>query len=414
MKKISKKNKNCLICHNTKLSLYLTLGNSAIANSYLPEDLLKKPEFVAPLRVYYCHNCHLAQLLDIIDRNYIFGAYPYFSSTSPQLVTHFEKYAKEIFTRFPKQAKKLTFDIGSNDGILLKPLKQMGANVLGIDPAKNVTAVANKDGIETISDFFGTSIVPVIEKKYGKAGIITANNVLAHTDKVHDVIAAIKKLLDNNGVFVFETQYLVDLMQKNEFDNTYHEHICYYSLHSLLHLLKQHDMEAFDIQQVSTHGGSLRIYASHSPLIIRVNPTIEAIRKQELAFGINRLKTYQTFAKRSLKIKKTLSKMLLKLKKQGKKIAGYGAPAKATTLLNYCNIDATIISYITDNAPSKQNLYMPGTHIPIVSPKKIKEDIPDYILILAWNYAESIIEKEAWFRKNGGKFIIPIPTPTII
>jgi len=277
-------------------------------------------------------------MLDFIDRELIFNHYAYFSSTSPKLVEHFEKFSKDLFFKFPQQANQLIIDVGSNDGIMLKPLKKLGARVLGIDPAKNIARIANKHGIKTIGDFFGSTLVPKLIKASGKAGIISSSNTLAHTDTIHDIIYATAQLLDSRGVFVFEVQYLADLLKKNEFDNIYHEHICYFSLHPIIYLLKLYNLRVFDVEHIDTHGGSLRVYASHVDSPFTTNKKVQ----------------------------------------------------------------------------TKQNLYMPGTHIPIVSPKKIKEDIPDYILILAWNYAEAIIQKEQWFVRQGGKFILPIPFPKII
>src|SRR5258708_29323071 len=243
MKKAVVKHTNCLICGQNKLTKYLSLGKSAPANSYLEKSELNKPEFVAPLDVYFCHTCNLAQLFHIVDRELIFRDYAYFSSTSPMLVKHFEMYAQEVFHDFPSQAKQLVVDIGSNDGVLLKPFKKLGAKVLGIDPAENIAQVANEQGIETISAFFSKEMVLDLIKKYGKAGIITSNNTLAHTDTLHDIFDGVEEMLDDKGVFIFEVQYLLDLLSHNEFDNTYHEHICFHAITPLRYLLKMHDMD---------------------------------------------------------------------------------------------------------------------------------------------------------------------------
>lgn len=408
------KNNRCLICKSSKLIKYLDLGATALANSYLTKSELKKPEFKAPLEVYYCQNCHLCQLLHIVDRGILFKKYAYFSSTSPQLLEHFEQYAQEVVDRFPIQAKKMVLEIASNDGILLKYFKAKGASVLGVDPAKNVAKAANGQGIKTIPDFFNEKSAIKILKRYGKAGIITANNVLAHTDDVHGIMSGVKLLLDERGIFVFQTKYVKDLLEKNEFDTTYHEHVSYFSLLPLVFLLKKHNMEIFDVKHTGTEGGSLRIYASHSPLFLRVDNSVAEFLKEELMNGLDRTKTYLAYAKRPKMMKEKIIKMLTDFKRQGKKIAGYGASAKGNTLLQYCGIDSKIIDYITDNAPTKQGKYTPGTHIPIVAPAKLKEKTPDCILLLAWNFASSIIEKEKWFLEQGGKFIIPIPEPRII
>lgn len=413
-KKHYKKSNKCLICGSKKLSRYLSLGKAAAANSYLTKSQLKQKEFKAPLEVYFCHNCNLAQLLHIVDRKYIFSRYDYFSSTSPMLVKHFEEYAKEVFNRYPKQSKLLVVDIGSNDGILLKPFKKLGARVLGVDPAKNIAKIANQQGIETIPAFFNKNLVSKIMKKYGKAGIITSNNTLAHTDILHEILDGVRDLLDSDGIFVFEVQYVLDLLKHNEFDNTYHEHICFHGVTPLEYLLKMHRMEVIDVIHTDTHGGGIMIIASHSPSPFPIAKTVKKFLNEEKEFGLNKLSTYKKFAQKPPLVKKRLTKMLVDLKRKGKKIAAYGASAKATTLLQYCNLGPNIIDYITDSAPSKQGKFTPGTHIPIVKPDILKTKRPDYIVITAWNYADNIMEKEKWFQEKGGKFIIPIPEPKII
>lgn len=413
-KKSFYKSRKCLICRSTKLSKYLSLGKAVPANSYLTKKDLKREEFKAPLEVYFCHNCNLAQLLHIVDRALLYNRYHYFSSTSPMLIKHFEGYAKEVFNRYPEQSKQLVVDIGSNDGVLLKPFKKLGARILGIDPAKNIAKIANKQGIETIAEFFGKNKVATLIKKYGKAGIITSNNTLAHTDALHDIFEGVKEFLDENGVFVFEVQYLLDLLTHNEFDNTYHEHICFHAVRPLLYLLKTHGMKIIDVIHTDTHGGGIMVFASHSRSSFPIAKAVNKFLENEKRFGLDKLSTYKNFAKRPPIVKEQLTKMLLDLKKKGRKIVAYGASAKATTLLQYCNIGPNIIDYITDSAPSKQGKFTPGTHIPIVKPEILKSKLPDYIVITAWNYANNIMEKEKWFKEGGGKFIIPIPKPRIV
>ncbi len=414
-KKLYRRSNECLICGSKELTNYLSLGNAAPANSYLTKPQLKQTEFKAPLKVYFCHNCHLAQLLHIVDRAYIYRHYDYFSSTSPMLVRHFEEYAGEVFKRFPQQSKQLTIDIGSNDGVLLKPFKKLGARVLGIDPAENIAKIANSNGIETIADFFSRKKVPELIKKYGKAGIITSNNTLAHTDALHDIFQGVKELLDNNGIFVFEVQYLADLLAHNEFDNTYHEHICFHAVSPLLYLLKMHSMKMIEVIHTDTHGGGIIVFAAHSSSPFPIDKSVGNFLENEKMLGLNKLAAYKKFAARPPLVKKKLTKMLLDLKKKGKKVTAYGASAKATTLLQYCNIGADVIDYITDSAPSKIGKFTPGTHIPILPEDTLKKRTPDYILITAWNYAKHIMEKkEPWFKEAGGKFIIPIPEPKIV
>jgi len=404
--------KECLICGNPKILKYLDLGHSALANSFLSKKDLSKKEMQFPLRVAYCPKCHLSQLMDIIDRKKIFEHYAYFSSTSPQLEQYFQNYAEDLKKKFPNQAKQLVVEIGSNDGILLKYFKKMKLPVLGVDPAKNIARKANHNKIRTLPLFFNSRNSEKIKKAYGDAGIIIANNVLAHTDSPLQVISGVKNLLDKKGVFVFEVQYLKDLLDKNEFDNTYHEHTCYFSMAPLCTLLEKYGLEVFDLKHTSAQGGSIRVFAGHKN-INKKNFKLKTLLEEERVAGLYKKQTYLNFAKKPKIIKKELLDALRKIKKTGKKIVGYGASAKGNTLLQYCGIKSEI-DYIVDTAPFKQNKFTPGTHIPIRDPKYLKKDPPDYVLILAWNYADSIMKKESWLKGKGGKFIIPIPKVKII
>lgn len=407
------KNK-CLVCGSNRIFRYLNLGETALANSFLKKTQLKVQELRAPLEVFYCKDCHLAQLGTVVNRKSIFQKYAYASSDSPQLQKYFKDYADNVYSRFPAKAKKLTLEIASNDGILLQHFKNLGAKVLGIDPAKNIAKIANKRGIETIPKFFNLETAKMILRKYGKVGLITANNVLAHTDDPHEIIGGVKKLLDEKGVFIFEVQYLKDLLKNNEFDNTYHEHVFYFSLAPLITLLSMHDLEIFNVEQTTGQGGSIRVYATHTPSSFPLSPEIKNILAEEKKQGLYSFKTYQEFSTKPKKIKKDLVNLLKKLKKSGKTVVGYGASAKGNTLLQFSNIDAKFIDYIVDGSALKQNKYTPGTHIPVYSTTRLKTDTPDYVLILAWNYADSIIEKESWLKDLGVKFIIPVPKVKII
>ena len=406
--------KSCLVCGSTKLTQYLNLGKTALANSYLAQSELKKAELRVPLRVYYCHGCHLAQLGDVVDRKLLFENYAYFSSTSPQLEEYFREYAQNVYRRFPTQTQKFTLEIASNDGVLLKYFRPLRVRILGVDPAKNIAKVARKNGIDTLAIFFNHEAAQDILKKYGSAGVIIANNVLAHTDTVHSIMAGVKLLLDPNGVFIFEVQYLPDLFRQKAFDNTYHEHLCYFSLAPLMRLLAAYNLQIFDIEQTPAQGGSIRVYASHTPLLLPVSSSVAELTQQEKAQGLYTLTTYKKFAHVPKKIKTDLVRLLKKLKKQGRTIVGYGASAKGNTLLQYCGIGPELIDYIVDTAPSKQSKYTPGTHIPIVAPEHLHKVTPDYILLLAWNYADSIMKKEAWLKTKGAQFIKPVPRVKII
>lgn len=404
----------CIICSNTGLIQYMDLGKTALANSYLQDVSSFKNEHRFPLKVYYCPDCHLAQLGHIVDRNIIFKNYAYLSSSSSPLKKYFKKYFKDIKGRFPSQTKKLVVDIGSNDGLFLSYFKKNGSSVLGVDPAKNVAKIATQRGIQTIPQFFSFKIALAIEKKYGKASIITANHVLAHTEKVNDIVRGVKELLTPTGVFVFEVQYLADLIKNNGFDITYHEHISYFSLLPLHRLFSKWGLEIFDAQKVDAQGGSIRVFVGHQPLLFKKTRSLRLLQKEEILHNLNKVKTYRNFSKKPEKIKKDLNTLLTKLKKQSKKIAAYGASAKGSTMLQYSEIGPKIIDYIVDDTPTKIGKFTPGTHIPVVHSSYLRTNLPDYVLILSWNYADSIIKKEEWLKKFGTKFIVPIPKVKII
>ncbi len=409
-----KKNRKCIACGHNNLIKYLDLGESALANSYIDKSNLAKKEQKFPLRVYVCANCHLAQLTDWVDRKKIFEHYAYFTSKSKPLHEHFKKYAEDIYKKFPKQIKNLILEIGSNDGFLLGLFKEYGGVVLGVDPAKNIAKTANEMGIDTWPVFFDSEVADKIFKEYGQVGVITANNVLAHTDNIHGILAGVKKLLAEDGVFIFEVQYLGDLIKNNEFDNTYHEHIFYFSLAPIIKILEKWDLQVFDVKKVNTQGGSMRVYAGHKNNPFKINNSVNKFLAQEKKQGLQKIKTYKEFGKVPDQVKKQLVQLLTKLKKQNKTIIGYGAAAKGNTLLQYCKIGPELIDYIVDTTPAKQGKYTPGTHIPIFSRKQINKKKPDYILILAWNYADVIMKNEKELQKKGVKFIIPIPKVRVV
>jgi hypothetical protein len=411
---IHREKKVCLVCQGKRLIKYLDLGETALANSYIAaaERGTQEPRF--PLRVYYCKDCHLAQLIDVIDRNTLFEDYAYFSSTSPQLEEYFKQYAQNVYDRFPAQTKKITVEIASNDGILLKYFRALGGKILGIDPAKNIVKVARDSGIDTLPLFFNHRTAQDVLAQYGPAGVIIANNVLAHTDQLHSLIAGVKALLDRRGVFIFEVQYLGDLFDQKAFDNTYHEHLCYFSLAPLVRLLSGYDLQIFDIERTPAQGGSIRVYASHAPTLFAEETSVKTLARKEKKQKLHEAKTYKKFGAAPKKIKKDLVTLLKKLKKQGKTIVGYGASAKGNTMLQYCGIGPELIDYIVDTAPSKQGKLTPGSRIPILSPEELRKNPPDYVLLLAWNYTDSIMKKEAWLTERDAKFIKPVPAVIII
>lgn len=410
-----KKITSCHFCESKRLVKVFDLGKTPPANSFLKKKDLKKHEGDFPLQVYFCKKCSLLQLGHIVDPEILFKHYVYVSSTSPVFVKHFEDYAKSVFKKFRLNKKSLVIDIGSNDGILLKPFKSLGSQVLGVDPAENIAKVATREGIPTLPKFFDTALAQEIANKYGEAEVITANNVFAHTRDLSEIVKGVKVLLKKNGVFIFEVAYLGDFLEKNLFDTVYHEHLYYHSVAPLVKFFKSHQMKVFNVERVSTHGGSIRVYVKKNTGKHKIKDSVKGLVREEIQKGLNKEKTYKEFAKKIKANKEDLTKLLRNLKEQGKKVVGYGAPAKGNTLLNYFGINSKMLDYIVDDSPLKQGLFTPGTHIPVVSSEKLnKSPRPDYVLILAWNFAESIMDKLSEFSENGGKFIVPVPTPTVI
>lgn len=401
----------CRVCKGTDLTRILSLGDHPPVDNFIKESEIKD-EKRYPLDVYFCGGCSLVQLLDVVDEGELFhGEYAYFSSASKPLVEHFRSFADDLKSEHLKEGD-LIVDIGSNDGVLLQFFKD-SYRVLGIEPSSNVAELARKKGIETFDGFFNTAMAKDIVEKYGKAKVITANNVFAHIDDIDEIVRAVKELLTDDGVFVSESHYLLDLVSKREFDTVYHEHLCYYSIKPLIHFFKRFDMEICDVRRVSTHGGSIRVYAraiSNEPKSDSVN---ELLRLEEEA-GLHTLKGFDSFQKDVDATGEKLKELVRGFRKEGKVVTAYGAPAKGNTLLNFCGFTSDDISYITDTTPYKIGLLTPGSHIPVVSPDILETQTPDYIVLLAWNYRDFILEKEKSLRKRGAKFIIPIPKVEIV
>lgn len=404
----------CRMCKGKNLKKVISLAPTPPANAFLTKDELKKKEPFFPLEVNFCEDCGQLQLTHVVSPELLFRNYVYVSSTSPVFVAHFKEYANDLAKRFKLNSKSIVLDIGSNDGILLRPLKEMGVKVLGVDPAVKIAKKATADGINTIPDFLDTVLAKKIIKKYGYADVVCANNAFAHINDLDEIVKSVKILTDKNGVFVIEFPYLIDLIEKNYFDLIYHEHLSYFSIRSLQALFKRFEMEIFDAKKVSSHGGSLRVYVQKKGGNKKISPEVNKFLTLEMELGLNKIETYKKYAKKIEENKKKLMNLLEKLKIHGKTIVGYGAPAKGNTLLNYFKIGPKILDYIVDDSVYKQGLYTPGTHILVVASSQLSKTGPDYILILAWNFADSIINKLVDFKKTNGHFIVPVPQATII
>ena len=403
----------CRICISSDLVKILDLGEMPLANAFLKKEDLDRPEVKFPLVVYFCNNCGLLQLLDVVNQEILFRHYYYLTSTSKPLADHFVKLGKNLVDRFIKSKNDLIVEIGGNDAVLLNSIKD-NCRVLNIEPARNIAKISRERGVDTIEEFFSEELAEEIFKKYGPAKVITANNVIAHIDNLKDVMEGVKILIGNEGVFIFEVHWVGNLMGLvgiGGFDQIYHEHLSYFSLSALEKLINQFSLKIFDVKLIPVHGQSLQVYVGKN---YEVSESTNEILEQEKRLGLDKIETYVNFAEKVEKNKKELRNLLLKLKKENKEIVGYGAAAKGNTLLNYFQINNKILDFIVDDSPLKQALYTPGAHIPIFSPDKLKESQPDYLLLLAWNYAESILKKEQKLRNEGVKFIIPVPKVKII
>lgn len=401
----------CRHCGAALVQSFADLGLSPLANSYLkPEDLHSAEPFF-PLRAYVCEKCWLVQLVHSISPEELFSHYSYFSSYSETWLQHASDYANQAVDRFRLDSGTLVIEIASNDGYLLQYFKEKDIPVLGIEPAQNVAKVAEQSGVSTLTAFFSQALAAKLATQAKRPKLLVGNNVLAHVPDINDFVAGLKTLLAQDGVITLEFPHLLRLMEHNQFDTIYHEHFCYFSLMAVETIFASHGLRIFDVDELTTHGGSLRIYACHAEN--NENPDTEnlhQLRTLEHKAGLHKLETYTAFGEKVKATKRNLVSYLIELKNQSKTIVGYGAPAKGNTLLNYCGIGRDFLDYTVDRNPHKQGLFLPGTHIPIYAPEKIAETKPDYVLILPWNLKDEIINQMAHVRSWGGKFIIPIPT----
>jgi SAM-dependent methyltransferase len=406
----------CRICNTGLREPFLSLGNSPLSNAYLSGDDLHRMEPYYPLEVYVCKKCYLVQLEEFeIAKNIFSSAYAYFSSYSESWLQHCKNYTEMMISRFGFDRGSFVVEIASNDGYLLQYFRQNGIPVLGIEPASNTAEVAIKKGIPTDITFFDTSYAKKMKETSKLADLIIGNNVLAHNPNLNDFVKGLKLALRSDGVITMEFPHLLKLIEGNQFDTIYHEHFSYFSFYTVKKLFASHDLEIFDVEEIPTHGGSLRIYAKHKDDKSKtVTNNVRDLLKKEDAAGMFNLITYTNFNEKVKLTKRKLLQFLIQAKNEGKRVAGYGAPAKGNTLLNYCGIRTDFLDYTVDRSPHKQNKYLPGTHIPIKHPDKIREDKPDYILILPWNIKDEIMEQMSFIREWGGKFIIPIPEVRIV
>lgn len=402
------------MCNSEKLELFLDLGNIPRVDRFLSRKELNQIEQLFPLTVYLCEDCGLAQLGFVVPDSKLFNEeYAYESSTTKDRRENHNQLAKDVCNDFKIVEKSLVVDIGSNVGVLLHCFKNLGMKVIGVDASSNIVKKANDNGIETILGFFNKEIVDKIINKYHKASIITATNLFAHIQNYESFMIDLKQLLETDGIFVFQVPHFLKLIKNVEYDTIYHEHISYFGLKPLIKFFEEHQMELFDVVETDIDGGSIRCFVSHKGQFTK-SLNINKILMEENNEEIYNIKRLKKFEKDVIQQKADLKKILEQLKQDGKKIVGVGAPAKGITLLNYCNIDKDILEYLTEKSSLKIGKFCPGMHIPVVTDEKLLEDKPDYALILAWNFAEEIMNNLKEYEKLGGKFLIPIPTPKIV
>jgi SAM-dependent methyltransferase len=400
----------CRFCSTPLRHTLVDLGMSPLCESYLSAEQLNRMEPFYPLHVHICENCLLAQLEEYVSPEEIFTEYAYFSSFADSWLRHAKAYTDLMLERFGLDSHSLVVELASNDGYLLQYFIEKGVPVLGVEPARNIANVAIEKGIPTRVEFFGEKTARDMVAEGITADLVLGNNVLAQVPGLNDFVRGMKVLLKPHGVITLEFPHLVRLMEENQFDTIYHEHFSYFSLLAVEKIFAAHGLTIFDVEELPTHGGSLRIYARNAQ--DGTNPIsgrVAELRRREEEGGLTRMQTYSAFSEKVRETKRGLLEFLIKAKREGKRVCGYGAPGKGNTLLNYCGIRTDFLDFTVDRNPYKHGKFTPGTHIPIFPPEKIREARPDYVLILPWNFKDEIIKQMSFIREWGGRFIVPIP-----
>jgi SAM-dependent methyltransferase len=403
----------CRLCGTGLRTTFVDLGMSPLCESFLDADDLNRMEPFYPLHVRICEECLLAQLETYVPAEQIFGGdYAYFSSYSDSWVEHARAYARQMRERLALSEESLVVELASNDGYLLQHFVQSGIPVLGIDPARNVAEAARDRGVETVVDFFGAKLAERLVAERGQADLVVANNVLAHVPDVSDFVEGMRILLDPEGVATVEVPHLVRLVDGLQFDTIYHEHYSYFSFHTLVRLFDRHGLQVFDVDELPSHGGSLRVHVRHPGGEAKAG--VVALLDREREGGYDSLDGYRGFGERVAEAKRRLLELLIGLRREGSRIVGYGAPGKGNTLLNYCGIRTDFLDYTVDRNPGKHGKFLPGTHIPIHPPEQIAETRPDYVLILPWNLKRELVAQLDYVREWGGRLVVPIPEPEVL
>jgi SAM-dependent methyltransferase len=403
---------HCRFCDHELVHSFADLGTSPLCQDHVTPDDINRAEAIYPLHARVCEHCFLVQVDDLVEPEQIFGdgEYAYFSSFSDSWLAHARDYTQKMIARFALDATKQVVEVASNDGYLLQFFGQSGIPVLGIEPASNCAAAAQDKGIDTVVAFFGRETAMQVVAERGQADLLLGNNVLAHVPDINDFVAGMKTLLREGGVITMEFPHLMRLVDENQFDTIYHEHFSYLSFTTVERIFAHHGLVLFDVDELSTHGGSIRIYARHAEEADRaVEARVDEMRSREAAAGMLELPYYSKFGARVRETKWKLLEFLIEQRRSGKTVAGYGAPGKGNTLLNYCGIRTDFLEYTVDRSPHKQGTFLPGSRIPIFAPEKIFETRPDYLLILPWNLRQEIMDQMSGIRAWGGKFVTPIP-----
>jgi len=405
----------CRFCGEKLRHTFVNLGATPISNDMLSKEQLIGMEPFYSLHVFVCDQCFLVQLPEFESAEKIFSDdYTYFSSYSPSWLEHAKKYVEKMVDRFGFNENSLVVELASNDGYLLQYFSEYNVPVLGIEPTANTAQVAIDKGIPTLVEFFGTELGKNTAKTRGKADLVLGNNVLAHVPDINDFVSGMKQLLSENGIITMEFPHLQRLVEQNQFDTIYHEHFSYLSFSAVSRVFEHHGLRMFDVEELPTHGGSIRIYACHKDATRETCQRVTELLTRENELGMNALPYYQGYEKKVKQVKRSLLRVLIDLKEKGKTVAAYGAASKGNTLLNYCGIGTEFIDFVVDRSPHKQGRYLPGTRIPVLDPAIIKDRKPDYLLILPWNLKKEIITQNEFVREWGGKFIVPIPDTEIL
>jgi 2-polyprenyl-3-methyl-5-hydroxy-6-metoxy-1,4-benzoquinol methylase len=406
----------CRFCNSVLQQEFINLGNAPASNSFLTAEQLNEPETYYPLRVFVCDNCFLVQIDEYKKSDAIFSdEYVYFSSYSTSWLAHAKSYVDMVEKRFSLNSGSLAVEIASNDGYLLQYFLEKNIPVLGIEPTGNTAAIARKKGIETITEFFGTQLARSVASSGRKADLLLGNNVLAHVPDIVDFVAGMKILLKPAGVITMEFPHLLQLIQNNQFDTIYHEHFSYLSFYTAQRIFESQGLTIFDVEEIPTHGGSLRIYVRHKENgLLPVSDAVNRLLEKEKLQGLNDIGTYKNFQAKAECIKLELLSFLIQARKEGKKVAAYGAAAKGNTLLNYCGIKTGLIDFVVDANPNKQNKFLPGSHIPVVNEANLKKYKPEFVLIFPWNIKDEIRNQLNYIKEWNGHFIIFIPKYIVI